>query len=156
MQVRYVRHDPGGEWQGPRFRALLEEMGAVSEQTNTNRLDQNGVAERRIAVLDTGARASLYSASLGDKLWLWGEAYKHAAYVLNSTATEANQGASPYTRLSGTVGTLNGFEPFGTPGYKSDPQKLTWSSRPALHFVGGDRLLTTWHLQSTRPDYSQD
>ncbi|CAN0225242.1 unnamed protein product [Discosporangium mesarthrocarpum] len=130
-------------------------MGVISEQTNTNRPQQNCVAERRIAMVDTGARASLYSAGLGEKMWLWGEAYKYAAYMLSRTATEANQGASPYTRLYGTVGTLEGFETFGTPGYyKSKPQdKLDPRGQPCILLgVADSQPRGTYRIL----DYSQD
>ncbi|CAN0488893.1 unnamed protein product, partial [Discosporangium mesarthrocarpum] len=70
VKVDFVRHDPGGEFQGGAFEELLQEMGARSEETNTGTPQQNGVAERRLALIDEGARASLYSAGLGGKLWL--------------------------------------------------------------------------------------
>ncbi|CAN0512609.1 unnamed protein product, partial [Discosporangium mesarthrocarpum] len=55
----------------------------------------NGVAERRLALIDMGARAHIYSAGLGEKLWLWGEAMLFATFVLNRTSTKANQGKTP-------------------------------------------------------------
>ncbi|CAN0508548.1 unnamed protein product, partial [Discosporangium mesarthrocarpum] len=99
VKVDFVRHDPGGEFQGGAFEELLQEMGARNEETNTRTPQQNGVAERRLALIDEGARASLYSAGLG----LWGEAYNMATFILNRTATSSNNGKSPYLRLHGEV-----------------------------------------------------
>ncbi|CAN0497371.1 unnamed protein product, partial [Discosporangium mesarthrocarpum] len=68
------------------------------------------------------ARASLYSAGLGGKLWLWGEAYNMATFILNRTATSSNNGKSPYLRLHGEADPMYNIPPFGTPGfYQADP-----------------------------------
>ncbi|CAN0069030.1 unnamed protein product, partial [Discosporangium mesarthrocarpum] len=124
LTVKYVLYDPGGEFRGQDFMGLLGEMGTADEETGTDTSQQNGVAERRMAVIDQGARASLYSAGLGDKLWLWGEAYNHATYILNRMCTDANQGASPYQRLYGVVDSILHVPPFGTQGYyRADPRR---------------------------------
>ncbi|CAN0045581.1 unnamed protein product, partial [Choristocarpus tenellus] len=97
-------------------------MGAVQEMTRTGEPQYNGVVERRIAQVDSGAKASIYSAGLEDKMWLWGEAYNHSAYILNRSATVANKGTSPYRALYGEIGSLVNVSAFGTPGYyKSSP-----------------------------------
>ncbi|CAN0510010.1 unnamed protein product, partial [Discosporangium mesarthrocarpum] len=51
VKVDFVRHDPGGEFQGGAFEELLQEMGARNEETNTGTPQQNGVAERRLALI---------------------------------------------------------------------------------------------------------
>ncbi|CAM9717826.1 unnamed protein product, partial [Choristocarpus tenellus] len=93
--IKYIRHDPGGEWQGEEIQELVMEMGAVQEMTRTREAQYNGVVKRRIAQVDSGARVSIYSAGLEDKMWLWGEAYNHSAFILNRSATVANKGTSP-------------------------------------------------------------
>ncbi|CAN0377134.1 unnamed protein product, partial [Discosporangium mesarthrocarpum] len=134
VKVDFVRHDPGGEFQGGAFEELLQEMGARNEETNTGTPQQNGVAERRLAIIDEGAPASLYSAGLDRKLWLWGEAYNMAMYILNRTATASNNGKSPYLRLYGEVDPMYNIPPFGTLGfYQADPaHKLTPRGRECI------------------------
>ncbi|CAM9898772.1 unnamed protein product [Choristocarpus tenellus] len=85
------------------------EIGVVQEITRTGEPQYNGVA-------------SIYSAGLEDKMYLWGEAYNHSAFILNRSATVANKGISPYRALYGEIGSLMNIPAFGTPGYyKSHP-----------------------------------
>ncbi|CAM9668082.1 unnamed protein product, partial [Choristocarpus tenellus] len=121
-RIHYIRHDPGGERQSEEFQDLVTEMGVVKEMTRTGEPQYNSVAEHRIAQVDSGAMASIYSAGLGDKMWLWGEAYNHSAYILNRSSTVPNKRTSPYCALYGEVGSLTGAPAFGTSGYyKSSP-----------------------------------
>ena len=55
--------------------------------------EQDGVAERHIGILLQMARAMLLSSDLPK--FLWPEAYKAAAYILNRTPTSALNGKAP-------------------------------------------------------------
>ncbi|CAN0479013.1 unnamed protein product, partial [Discosporangium mesarthrocarpum] len=81
-----------------------------------------------------GARADIYSAGLGEKLWLWGEAMLFATFVLNRTSTKAKQGKSPHLQLFGVVGSLAGVPAFGTPGYyrAAGATKLAQRGKPCI------------------------
>ena len=90
-----MRSDTGGEYYGryaetgqapSPFAKFLQEHGIVAQYTMPGSPDQNGVAERRNRTLLDMVRSMLSSSKLPEFLWL--EALKMAAYILNRVPTQ--------------------------------------------------------------------
>ena len=95
-QIKIVRSDRGGEYYGRYtengqapgpFAKFLQEHGIVAQYTTPGSPDQNGVAERRNRTLMDMVRSMRSNAKLPQFLWI--DALKTAAYILNRVPTKA-------------------------------------------------------------------
>ncbi|KAL6327870.1 hypothetical protein AAG906_026549 [Vitis piasezkii] len=83
----YGRYDETGQNPGP-FAKFLLECGIDAKYTMPGTPQQNGVAERRNRTLLDMVRCMLSNSSLSE--FLWGEALRTAAYILNQLWSERN------------------------------------------------------------------
>ena len=95
-QIKIVRTDRGGEYYGRYtedgkapgpFAKFLQEHGIVTQYNMPGFPDQNGVVERRNRTLLDMVRSMLSSSKLPK--FLWTEALKTIAYILNRVPTKA-------------------------------------------------------------------
>lgn len=82
----YGRYDETGRNPGP-FAKFLQECGIEAQYTMPGTPEQNGVAERRNRTLMDMVRCMLCNSSLPE--FLWGEALKTAAYILNQVPSKS-------------------------------------------------------------------
>ena len=72
--------------------------GIKHETTNPYRPQQNGIAERTIAILMEMTRSMLHGARMN--VQYWGEAFMYAVYIRTITPTSGLEGKIPYTEMS--------------------------------------------------------
>ncbi|CAJ2668438.1 unnamed protein product [Trifolium pratense] len=144
-QIKIVRSDRGGEYYGRYtesgqatgpFAKFLQEHGIVAQYTTPGSPDQNGVAERRNRTLMDMVRSMRSNVDLPQ--FLWTEALKTAAYLLNRVPTKAVS-KTPFELFKGWKPSLNHIRVWGCPSevriYNPQEKKLdprTFSG----HFIG--------------------
>ena len=94
QKIRVFRTDRGGEFMSNDFKRYCEEAGITRHYTAPYTPQQNGIVERRNRTVVEMARSCLKEMSLPSKLW--GEAVRHAVYLLNKLPTRALSGKTPY------------------------------------------------------------
>ncbi|KAL5553643.1 hypothetical protein UlMin_041044 [Ulmus minor] len=106
-KIKVVNFDRGGEYYGRYdetscnlgpFAKLLQECGIEASYTMPSTPKQNGIAERRNRTLLDMMRCMLINSTLLE--FLWGEALKTTAYVLNQVPSKAVP-KTPYELWSG-------------------------------------------------------
>ncbi|RVW78353.1 Retrovirus-related Pol polyprotein from transposon TNT 1-94 [Vitis vinifera] len=105
----YERYDETGRNPGP-FAKFLLECGIDARYTLSGTPQQNGVAERRNRTLLDMVRCILSNSSLPK--FLWGEALKTAAYILNQVPSKSVP-KTPYELWSGKKPSLHHFHVWG-------------------------------------------
>jgi len=105
----YGRYDETGRNPGP-FARFLQECGIEAMYTMPGTPQQNGVAERCNRTLMEMVRCMLSHSTLPD--FLWGEALKTAAYILNHVPSKSVP-KTPYELLTGKRPTLKHFRVWG-------------------------------------------
>jgi transposase InsO family protein len=88
-----LRTDRGGEFNSTSFLDYCLEQGVQRQLTTPYSPQQNGVMERRNAIVVGAARSMLKARGMPN--WFWGEAVLTAVYVLNKTPTKSVDGATP-------------------------------------------------------------
>ena len=120
-QIKIVRSDRGGEYYGRYtengqapgpFAKFLQENGIVAQYTMPGSPDQNGVAERRNLTLMDMVRSMRSNSKLPE--FLWTEALKTAAYILNRVPTKAVP-KTPFELFKGWKPSLQHVRVWGCP-----------------------------------------
>ena len=120
-----VRSDNGSsEFNQGEFGQLCREINIKQEFTTADSPEYNGVAERRLAMIESAALAAKIQASelfpgfdIPEKPWLWAEAMSWACDAYNRTATVAIPGnLSPHEIFYGEI-PQDSPVPFLKPGY---------------------------------------
>jgi len=118
-QVKCIHSDRGGEFYGRYveigrnpgpFARFLQECRIGAMYTMPDTPQQNGVAERRNRTLMKMVRCMLSHSTLPD--FLWGEALKTAAYILNHVPSKSIS-KMPYELLTGKKAYLEAFSSVG-------------------------------------------
>lgn len=98
-KIGVFRSDRGGEFLSNEFSNYCEEVGIQRHYTAPYSPQQKGVVERRNRTVVAMARSFLKERKL--PLFLWGEAVRHAVYVLNRVSTRSLTNMTPYEAWSG-------------------------------------------------------
>lgn len=93
------------------FRDYCDSNGIRRHLTAPYSPQQNGVVERRNRTLMEMTRSILKHRSVPN--WLWGEAVRHATYLINRVSTISLQGETPYERLRKKKPNLSHLRIFG-------------------------------------------
>jgi transposase InsO family protein len=89
-----LRTDRGGEFTSKEFMEYCAADGVHRQLTAPYSPQQNGVVERRNAMVAGTARCLLKAKGL--PAWFWGEAVNTAVYLLNRVPTKAVEGKTPF------------------------------------------------------------
>jgi transposase InsO family protein len=97
-----LQTDRGGEFTSKEFMEYCAADGVHRQLTAPYSPQQNGVVERRNAMVAGTARCLLKAKGL--PAWFWGEAVNTAVYLLNRVPTKAVEGKTPVTPQNHIVG----------------------------------------------------
>ena len=114
--------DNGTEFVNSIMNKFCELNGIIHETTNPYRSEQNGIAERMIAVLMEMARSMLHGAQMD--LRYWGEAFMYAVYLRSITPTSALKGKIPYSEWTGRKPNVSHLCVFGSLGWAHVPKEV--------------------------------
>ena len=123
-KIKTLNSDSGGEYQGTAFVDYLKSKG-THQKLNVHDTPQHaGVAERRNRTIAERIRALLHASGLPKNLW--GEAARHAVWLLNRTTTKAVEGMTPFEAAFGK---------------KPDLRKVReWGEKVFVRIEGGTKL----------------
>lgn len=133
--IKTFRSDRGGEFTSTEFKEFCEKAGIERHLTALYTPQQNGVVERRNRTLLEMVRSILKHKSVPN--YLWGEAVRHACYLINKVATRTLNAQTPYEVFKGRKPSVKHLRVFGCLGYvKTEPpnlRKLDDKSRALVH-----------------------
>ncbi|WZZ60567.1 hypothetical protein YC2023_060674 [Brassica napus] len=122
-KIQGFRSDRGGEFVSQEFNSFCDGAGIRRHLTAPYTPQQNGVVERRNRTMMEMARSMLKHMHMPN--YLWGEAIRHATYLLNRVATRALKEKTPYEVLCKKRPNVSHLRVFGCIGYaKIDGAKL--------------------------------
>lgn len=134
-KLKTLRTDRGGEFTSHEFQAYCEKHGIKRHLTAPYSPQQNGVVERRNRTLLEMTRSLLKHMNVPNSYW--GEAIRHATYLINRVATRSLEGCTPYEALRKKKPNLSHIKVFGCVCYaKTDAagrKKLDDRSRVLVH-----------------------
>ena len=134
-KIGTFRTDRGGEFVSHEFNSYCDISGIKRHLTAPYTPQQNGVVERRNRTLMEMARSLLKHMHMPN--YLWGEAIRHATYLINRIATRSLQNQTPYEVLRGRVPNISHLRVFGCIGYakvdKVHLKKLDDRTRVLVH-----------------------
>lgn len=110
-RIETLRTYSGGEFVSKEFNSYCAEAGIKRHLKAPYSPQQNGVVERRNRIMIEMARSLLKEKEL--PLCFWGEAIRHAIYLLNRFPTRAVEGKTPYEVWSSTKPSLDHICIFG-------------------------------------------
>jgi hypothetical protein len=100
VSVKILRSDNGTEYINNDFGAYLSHHGIIHQTTCVNTAEQNGVAERKNRHLLEVARSLMFMMNVPK--FLWGEAVKTAAYLINRMPSRVLGHKTPMECLHGS------------------------------------------------------
>ncbi|XP_033129820.1 uncharacterized protein LOC103872873 isoform X1 [Brassica rapa] len=134
-EIKTFRTDRGGEFTSHEFQHYCDKHGINRHLTAPYSPQQNGVVERRNRTLLEMTRSILKHMNLPN--YLWGEAVRHATYLINRVATRSLDGKTPYEVLKSRKPNLSHLRVFGCVCYaRTDTigrKKLDDRSRALVH-----------------------
>ena len=110
-KIKMLRSDRGGEFLSKLFAGVCEEARIKRQMTAPYTPQQNGVVERRNRSIMEMARSMLKSMKLPGKFW--GEAVRHAVYLLNRLPTRPMGEKTPFEAMNGRKPHLGHLKVFG-------------------------------------------
>lgn len=129
------RTDRGGEFFSKEFNEYCELAGIKRHLTAPYTPQQNGVVERKNRTLMEMTRSMLKHMHMPN--YMWGEAIRHATYLINRITTRALQDMNPYEVFRGKKPNITHLHIFGCIGYarivKPQLRKLDDRSRILVH-----------------------
>lgn len=133
--IKTLRTDRGGEFTSMEFREFCDKTGIQRHLTAPYTPQQNGVVERRNRTLLEMVRSILKHMEVPN--YLWGEAVRHACYLINRVATRTLSDQTPYEAYKGRKPSLKHLKIFGCLGYVRTEaphrRKLDDRSRTLVH-----------------------
>lgn len=93
-KIKVLRTDMGGEFMSNQFKSYCEDNGIIRQFTTLYTPQLNGVFERRNRTVVPMARSLLKKKQIPANMY--GEAVRHAVYLLNRLPTQAVAGKAPY------------------------------------------------------------
>lgn len=133
--IRGFRTNRGGEFTSRAFNTYWEENGIQRHLTAPYSPQQNGVVERRNRTILEMTRSILKHMRVPNNMW--GEAVRHATYLINRSATRTLPVMTPYEAYKGSKPNIGHLRVFGCIGYarveSPHRKKLDDRSRPLVH-----------------------
>ncbi|KAG7578674.1 Integrase catalytic core [Arabidopsis thaliana x Arabidopsis arenosa] len=133
--IKTFRTDRGGEFVSYEFQTFCESNGITRHLTAPYSPQQNGVVERRNRTLMEMTRSILKHMNMPN--YLWGEAVRHATYLINRVATRVLTAQTPYEVFKGKKPNVEHLRVFGCVGYAKTEshhlKKLDDRSRALVH-----------------------
>lgn len=109
--IGMFRSDRGGEFTSNAFLSYCESNGIIRQLTAPYSPQQNGVVERRNRTLLGMTRSILKHMEVPN--YLWGEAVRHATYIINRVTTRVLIDQTPYEAYKGRKPSLGHIRVFG-------------------------------------------
>ena len=119
-RVQTLRTDNGGEFTSTAFSDFCASKGISRELPPPYTPERNGVAERRNRSLLDITRCLLLDKQL--PAYLWGEAVKAAAEILNLRSTKRHPNKTPKELFTGKKPTVSHLKIFGSPAFAHIPK----------------------------------
>ena len=133
--IKTFRTDRGGEFVSGEFQTFCETSGIKRHLTAPYSPQQNGVVERRNRTLLGMTRSILKHMEVPN--YLWGEAVRHATYLINRVATRVLNLKTPYEMLKDKRPNIEHVRIFGCVAYakieSTHLKKLDNRSRMLIH-----------------------
>ena len=134
--IRVLRTDRGGEFCSKNFTTFCEAHGILRHYTAPYTPQQNGVVERRNRTVVAMARSLLKERKV--PLQYWGEAVRHAVFILNKLPTRAMSTITPHEAWFRKRPNAECLKVFGCIAYMKTPavhtKKLDDRSQMVVHF----------------------
>ncbi|KAG7597280.1 Zinc finger CCHC-type [Arabidopsis suecica] len=135
VAIKTFRTDRGGEFVSHEFQSFCENNGITRQLTASYSPQQNGVVERRNRTLMERKRSILKHMNMPN--YLWGEAVRHATYLINRVATRVLATQTPYEAYKGRKPNIEHLRVFGCVEYakaeSAHLRKLDDISRALVH-----------------------
>lgn len=113
--LKRLHTDGGGEFVNEEMKKFLEQQGTIQTWTTTNTPQHNAMVERMNRTLGEKTRTIMYHAHA--RSYLWGEAIKTAAHIVNHTPCEWTGHATPYELYTGRNSTQRNMHVWGCDVY---------------------------------------
>jgi transposase InsO family protein len=120
-KVKIFRSDNGTEYVNNEFDCFLSANGIIHQTTCVNTSAQNGIAERKNRHLLEVARSLMFTMNVPK--FLWGEAIKTAAYLINHMPSRVLGHKAPIECLTGTNSFIVPPKVFGCTCFVHDYRK---------------------------------
>ncbi|KAG6512493.1 hypothetical protein ZIOFF_030614 [Zingiber officinale] len=134
-KIKTLRTDRGGEFLSTKFTRFCENEGIERHLTTPYTPQQNGVVERRNCTVMAMARSLLKGTHMPARFW--GEAVRHAVYLLNRLPTRALGDRTPFEAWMGRKPHLAHLKVFGYVAYVKNTtphlKKLDDRSSPMVY-----------------------
>ncbi|KAI3501786.1 hypothetical protein L1887_29807 [Cichorium endivia] len=147
MKIKTFHTDRGGEFTSHELNRFCGEQGISRMLTAPYAPQQNGIVERRNRTLLEMTRCLMKAKGVPN--FLWGEAVRHATFIINRTPTRALVGVTPYEKFYDEKPNLEDLRVFGCVAYdkivSKHLKKLDDRSKPLVYLgkepkSGGSRL----------------
>ncbi|KAG7546288.1 Zinc finger CCHC-type [Arabidopsis suecica] len=123
FKIGTLRTDRGGEFTSQEFQSFCDVSGIQRHLTAPYSPQQNEVVERRNRTLLEMTRSILKHMKVPN--YLWGEAVRHATYLINRVGTRTLITQTPYEAFKGKKPNISHLRVFGCTCYaKTDSQHL--------------------------------
>ncbi|GJX22080.1 zinc finger, CCHC-type containing protein [Tanacetum coccineum] len=127
--------DKGGEFTSHDFNRFCDQEGILRMLTAPYAPQQNGIVERRNRTLLEMTRCMMKAKGVPN--YFWGEAVRHATYIINRTPMQALVGVTPYEKFYGEKPNLEDLKVFGCVAYErivsKHLKKLDDRSKPLVY-----------------------
>ncbi|KAG7571799.1 Zinc finger CCHC-type superfamily [Arabidopsis suecica] len=133
--IKTFRTDRGGEFLSQEFQDFCNTAGIKRHLTAPYSPQQNGVVERRNRTLMGMTRSLMKHMNVPN--YLWGEAVRHATYLINRVATRTLEKQTPYEVFKSKKPNVGHLKVFGCIGFAKTEiahlKKLDDRSRMLVH-----------------------
>ncbi|KAG7551914.1 Zinc finger CCHC-type superfamily [Arabidopsis thaliana x Arabidopsis arenosa] len=133
--IKTFRTDRGGEFLSQEFQDFCNSTGIKRHLTAPYSPQQNGVVERRNRTLMGMTRSIMKHMNVPN--YLWGEAVRHATYLINRVATRTLVNQTPYEVFKSKKPNISHLRIFGCIGFAKTEtahlKKLDDRSRMLVH-----------------------
>ena len=134
-ELKTLRTDRGGDFVSREFQSYCDKYGINHHLIAPYSPQQNGVVERQNRTLLEMTRSILKHMNVPN--YLWGEAIRHATYLINRVGTRTLVGKIPYEALKNRKPNLSHLKVFGCMCYArtetAGRKKLDDRSRSLVH-----------------------
>jgi transposase InsO family protein len=121
-KVKRLRSDVGNEFVNGAMDEFCRRNGIIHETTIPYNPEQNGIAERAIAIFLQMTRCMLWTAKMD--LRYWGEAFIYAVHIRSISITFALKGKVPYEAFYGRKPDVSHLRIFGSYGWAHVPKQV--------------------------------
>jgi len=122
LKVRHLCSDNGSEFVNDAMNTFCRRNGIIHKTTIPYTPEQNGIAERAIAVFFEMVRSMLHTANVS--LQYWGEAFSYVVHIRSLSATTGLDGVVPYEAWTGYKPNVSHLRVFGSLGWAHVPRQV--------------------------------